>query len=203
MCTKLGSEKGLGSRFSVLGYLGFVQTKCSALKRRRWLVQKCFFCQPPNTKASKAGRQFGISYPSATPKPLSRTSSQYASRQGHMFHLRPATKKATSVLDNIERGISANSDETGKTVGFLRYCFCPPPNGTHWSKRKRTFYCTYIRTTDLFWQQLQALSARSCRSLARNLHSSGYTQSTCSQGGGPCEGFEKRWRTTTTSVRGV
>ena len=31
-----------------------------------------------------------------------------------MFHLRPATKKATSVLDNIERGISANSDETGK-----------------------------------------------------------------------------------------
>jgi hypothetical protein len=24
-----------------------------------------------------------------------------------------------------------------------------------------------------------------------------------SQGGGPCEGFEKRWRTTTTSVRGV
>ena len=53
---------------------------------------------------------------------------------------------------------------------------------------------------DLFWQQLQALSARSCRSLARNLHSSGYTQSTCSQGGGPCE---KRWRTTTTSVRGV
>ena len=29
------------------------------------------------------------------------------------------------------------------------------------------------------------------------------TQSTCSQGGGPCEGFEKRWRTTTTSVRGV
>ena len=30
-----------------------------------------------------------------------------------------------------------------------------------------------------------------------------YTQSTCSQGGGPCEGFEKRWRTTTTSVRGV
>jgi hypothetical protein len=36
-----------------------------------------------------------------------------------------------------------------------------------------------------------------------NLHSSGYTQSTCSQGGGPCEGFEKRWRTTTTSVRGV
>ena len=127
MCTKLGSEKGLGSRFSVLGYLGFVQTKCSALKRRRWLVQKCFFCQPPNTKASKAGRQFGISYPSATPKPLSRTSSQYASRQGHMFHLRPATKKATSVLDNIERGISANSDETGKTVGFLRYCFCPPP----------------------------------------------------------------------------
>jgi hypothetical protein len=129
MCTKLGSEKGLGSRFSVLGYLGFVQTKCSALKRRRWLVQKCFFCQPPNTKASKAGRQFGISYPSATPKPLSRTSSQYASRQGHMFHLRPATKKATSVLDNIERGISANSDETGKTVGFLRYCFCPPPTG--------------------------------------------------------------------------
>ena len=56
---------------------------------------------------------------------------------------------------------------------------------------------------DLFWLQLQALSARSCRSLARNLHSSGYTQSTCSQGGGPCEGFEKRWRTTTTSVRGV
>jgi len=56
---------------------------------------------------------------------------------------------------------------------------------------------------DLFWQQLQALSARSCRSLARNLHSSGYTQSTCSQGGGPCEGFEKRWRTTTTSVHGV
>ena len=56
---------------------------------------------------------------------------------------------------------------------------------------------------DLFWRQLQALSARSCRSLARNLHSSGYTQSTCSQGGGPCEGFEKRWRTTTTSVRGV
>ena len=56
---------------------------------------------------------------------------------------------------------------------------------------------------DLFWQQLQALSSRSCRSLARNLHSSGYTQSTCSQGGGPCEGFEKRWRTTTTSVRGV
>ena len=56
---------------------------------------------------------------------------------------------------------------------------------------------------DLFWQQLQALSARPCRSLARNLHSSGYTQSTCSQGGGPCEGFEKRWRTTTTSVRGV
>ena len=55
----------------------------------------------------------------------------------------------------------------------------------------------------LFWQQLQALSARYCRSLARNLHSSGYTQSTCSQGGGPCEGFEKRWRTTTTSVRGV
>ena len=47
------------------------------------------------------------------------------------------------------------------------------------------------------------LQARSCRSLARNLHSSGYTQSTCSQGGGPCEGFEKRWRTTTTSVRGV
>jgi len=43
----------------------------------------------------------------------------------------------------------------------------------------------------------------SCRSLARNLHSSGYTQSTCPQGGGPCEGFEKRWRTTTTSVRGV
>jgi len=35
------------------------------------------------------------------------------------------------------------------------------------------------------------------------LYSSGYTQSTCSQGGGPCEGFEKRWRTTTTSVRGV
>ena len=56
---------------------------------------------------------------------------------------------------------------------------------------------------DLFWRQLQALSARSCRSLARNLHSSGYTQSTCSQGGGPCEGFEKRWRTTTSSVRGV
>ena len=56
---------------------------------------------------------------------------------------------------------------------------------------------------DLFWQQLQALSARSCRSLERNLHSSGYTQSTCSQGGGPCEGFAKRWRTTTTSVRGV
>ena len=55
----------------------------------------------------------------------------------------------------------------------------------------------------LFWQRLQALSARSCRSLARNLHSSGYTQSTCSQGGGPCEGFEKRRRTTTTSVRGV
>ena len=56
---------------------------------------------------------------------------------------------------------------------------------------------------DLFWQQLQALSARSCRSLARNLHSSGCTQSTCSQGGGPCEGFKKRWRTTTTSDRGV
>ena len=56
---------------------------------------------------------------------------------------------------------------------------------------------------DLFRRQLQALSALSCRSLARNLHSSGYTQSTCSQGGGPCEGFEKRWRTTTTSVRGV
>jgi len=56
---------------------------------------------------------------------------------------------------------------------------------------------------DLFWRQLQALSARSCRSLARNLRSSGYTQSTCSQGGGPCEGFEKRWRTTTSSVRGV
>ena len=56
---------------------------------------------------------------------------------------------------------------------------------------------------DLFWRQLQALSARSCRSLARNLHSSGYTQSTCSQGGGPCEGFEKRWRTTTSSDRGV
>ena len=56
---------------------------------------------------------------------------------------------------------------------------------------------------DLFWRQLQALSARSCRSLARNLHSSGYTQSTCSQGGGTREGFEKRWRTTTTSVRGV
>jgi len=35
------------------------------------------------------------------------------------------------------------------------------------------------------------------------LHSSGYTQSTCCQGGGPCEGLEKRWRTTTTSVRGV
>ena len=29
---------------------------------------------------------------------------------------------------------------------------------------------------DLFWQQLQALSARSCRSIARNLLSSGYTQ---------------------------
>ena len=28
-------------------------------------------------------------------------------------------------------------------------------------------------------------------------------QSTCSQGGGPCEGFDKRWMTTTTSVRGV
>jgi len=56
---------------------------------------------------------------------------------------------------------------------------------------------------DLLWRRLQALSALSCRSLARNLLSSGYTQSTCSQGGGPCEGFEKRWRTTTTSVRGV
>jgi hypothetical protein len=56
---------------------------------------------------------------------------------------------------------------------------------------------------DLFWLQLQASSARSCRSLARNLNFSGYTQSTCSQGGGPCEGFEKRWRTTTTSVRSV
>ena len=56
---------------------------------------------------------------------------------------------------------------------------------------------------DLFWQQLQAFSALSCRSPARNLLSSGYTQSTCSKGGGPCEGFEKRWRTTTTSVRGV
>ena len=53
---------------------------------------------------------------------------------------------------------------------------------------------------DLFWRQLQALSARSCRSLARNLNYSGYTQSTCSQGGGPCEGFEKRWRTTMTVV---
>ena len=61
----------------------------------------------------------------------------------------------------------------------------------------------WLLRIDLFWQQLQALSARSCRSLARNLHSSGYTQSTCSLGGGPCEGFEKRWRTTTTSVRGV
>ena len=29
---------------------------------------------------------------------------------------------------------------------------------------------------DLFWRQLQALSARSYRSLARNMHSSGYTQ---------------------------
>jgi len=38
-----------------------------------------------------------------------------------MFHLGPATKKATLVLESIERGISANSDETGKTVGFLRY----------------------------------------------------------------------------------
>ena len=36
-----------------------------------------------------------------------------------------------------------------------------------------------------------------------DLHSSGYTQSTCSHGGGPCEGFEKRWRTTTSSDRGV
>jgi len=33
---------------------------------------------------------------------------------------------------------------------------------------------------DLFWQQLQTLSARSCRALARNLHFSGYTQPTCS-----------------------
>jgi len=33
---------------------------------------------------------------------------------------------------------------------------------------------------DLFWRQLQALSALSCQSLARNLHSSGYAQSTCS-----------------------
>ena len=57
--------------------------------------------------------------------------------------------------------------------------------------------------TGLFWRQLQALSALPCRSLARNLHSSGYTQTICSQGGGPCEGFEKRWRTTTISVRGV
>jgi len=56
---------------------------------------------------------------------------------------------------------------------------------------------------DLFWRQLQAISARSYRSLARDLHSSGYTQPTCSQGGRPCEGFEKRWRTTTTSVGGV
>ena len=56
---------------------------------------------------------------------------------------------------------------------------------------------------DLFWRQLQALSARSCHLIARNLHSSGYTQTTCSQVGGPCEGSEKRWRTTTTSVRGV
>jgi len=40
---------------------------------------------------------------------------------------------------------------------------------------------------DLFWRRLQALSALSCRSLALNLLSSGYTQSTCSQGGGPCE----------------
>ena len=105
---------------SVLGYLGFVLTKCSVLKWRRWLVlvQKCSSCQPPNTKASKTGRQFGIYYPSATPRPLSHTSSQYASRQGHMFHLRPATKKATLVLGSIERGISANSDETGKTVSM-------------------------------------------------------------------------------------
>ena len=71
------------------------------------------------------------------------------------------------------------------------------PNGTEANERQAQW------RIDLFWQQLQALSARSCRSLARNLHSSGYTQSTCSQGGGPCEGFEKRWRTTTTSVRGV
>ena len=28
---------------------------------------------------------------------------------------------------------------------------------------------------------------------AWNLHSSGYTQTICSQGGGPCEGFETRW----------
>ena len=68
-------------KVSVFGYLGFIPTKCSALKRRRWLVQKCFSCQPPNTKASKTGRQFGISYPSATPGPLSHTSSQYASMQ--------------------------------------------------------------------------------------------------------------------------
>jgi hypothetical protein len=31
---------------------------------------------------------------------------------------------------------------------------------------------------------------QSCRSSARNLLSSGYTQTICSQGGGPCEGFE-------------
>ena len=43
-------------------------------------------------------------------------------------------------------------------------------------------------------RQLQALSMQSCRSSARNLHSSGYTQTICSQGGGPCEGFETRWK---------
>ena len=43
-------------------------------------------------------------------------------------------------------------------------------------------------------RHLQASSMQSCRSSARNLHSSGYTQTICSQGGGPCEGFETRWK---------
>ena len=55
----------------------------------------------------------------------------------------------------------------------------------------------------LFWRQLQTLSARFCRPLARNLHSPGYTKTTCSQDGGPCESSEKCWRTTTASARGV